>query len=78
MGGGWGWALGLLVKDKRAFVFLSRSLPAHPPELGLTPTPIPTKGSVEGGLVPYDLDDVLGSRVEWGQGGGWWDQNLGC
>lgn len=43
MGGGWEWVRGwpgsFLVKDKGVFVLLSHSLPAHPPELALTPTP---------------------------------------
>lgn len=73
-GGGWGWAGSwpgsFLSKDKGGLCALSHSLPVHSPELGLPPpASLPSQGCVEGSLMPCDLGDVLGSRVEWGQ---WW------
>lgn len=64
LGGSWAWALprgwlgSFLVKDKGIFVpFYTLSLP-------ITPS-LPIQGHVEGSLMPCNLGNVLGSRVEW-------------
>ena len=78
--GAWEWALprgwlgGFLVQDKGVFVhFHTLCLPN--PRAGFDPHPQSHQARAPG---KESSCNVLGSRVEWGRGGGWQNQSLGC